>query len=342
MTITNSTISGNSADTGGGIYLAANASLQNVTITNNSAITSSGGILIDGGLQLGRSIIAGNSAPDAPDVLGNINSQGYNLIENMIGNIGGNTTGNIFHQNARLAPLGFYGGATQTHALLSGSPAINAGNTATSPTLDQRGAARIGTADIGAFELNNTANGGTFAAALPNGNQNVGYNFTLVPNNSGFTYSVTSGSLPNGLSLAGNFAGNISDEKLNSPTAIVAVSGTPTQSGTFNFAITATNGVISNVTNYSLFVLAPTAANVSVSGRVFTPDGRGLQNAVVTITDQNGAIRSSRTGSFGYYHFENVAAGATHVFEITSKRFRFAPQIVNLSEDLSELNFTAQ
>ena len=332
LTVTNSTISGNSADTGGGIYLSANASLQNVTITNNSAMTSSGGILIDGDLQLGRSIIAGNSAPDAPDILGNINSQGYNLIENMIGNIGGNTTGNILHQNARLAPLGFYGGATQTHALLSGSPAINAGNTATSPTLDQRGAARIGTADIGAFELNNTVNGGTFAAALPNGNQNVGYNFTLVPNNSGFTYSITSGSLPNGLSLTTNFA----------PTAVIAISGTPTQSGTFNFAITATNGVISNTTNYSLFVLAPTAANVSVSGRVFTPDGRGLQNAVVTITDQNGASRSYRTGSFGYYHFENVAAGATYVFEITSKRFRFAPQIVNLSEDLSELNFTAQ
>ncbi len=332
LTVTNSTISGNSADTGGGIYLAANASLQNVTITNNSAITSSGGILIDGDLQLGRSIIAGNSAPDAPDILGNINSQGYNLIENMIGNIGGNTTGNILHQNARLAPLGFYGGVTQTHALLSGSPAINAGNTATSPTLDQRGAARIGTADIGAFELNNTANGGTFAAVLPSGNQNVGYNFTLVPNNSGFTYSVTSGILPNGLSLTTNFA----------PTAVIAISGTPTQSGTFNFAITATNGVISNVTNYSLFVLAPTAANVSVSGRVLTPDGRGLQNAVVTITDQNGAIRSYRTGSFGYYHFEDVAAGATYVFEITSKRFRFAPQIVNLSEDLSELNFTAQ
>ena len=89
---------------------------------------------------------------------GTLTSEGYNLIGNNFGTITGDTTGNIVGtQNApidaRLAPLGFYGGATETHALLSGSPAINAGNTATSPATDQRGFGRNGTADMGAFEL---------------------------------------------------------------------------------------------------------------------------------------------------------------------------------------------
>jgi hypothetical protein len=56
-----------------------------------------------------------------------------------------------------LAPLGNYGGPTQTMALLPGSPALDAGSNALLPTgltTDQRGLPRIvnGTVDIGAFE----------------------------------------------------------------------------------------------------------------------------------------------------------------------------------------------
>jgi hypothetical protein len=63
-----------------------------------------------------------------------------------------------------LAPLGNYGGPTQTHALLPGSPAIDAGGTGATPT-DQRGIGVVGgTRDIGAFESQGftiTASGGT-------------------------------------------------------------------------------------------------------------------------------------------------------------------------------------
>ena len=52
-----------------------------------------------------------------------------------------------------LAPLGNYGGPTQTMALLPGSPAINAGTNGPGiPTTDQRGLGRVGAVDIGAFE----------------------------------------------------------------------------------------------------------------------------------------------------------------------------------------------
>lgn len=61
----------------------------------------------------------------------------------------------MLNQDAQLAPLGNYGGATQTHALLPNSPAINHGDNTNAPATDQRGYVRVvgGTIDIGAFEF---------------------------------------------------------------------------------------------------------------------------------------------------------------------------------------------
>ena len=61
-------------------------------------------------------------------------------------------SGDLINTNPLLAPLGNYGGTTQTHALLPGSPAINAGTSSGAPTTDQRGISRVGTTDIGSFE----------------------------------------------------------------------------------------------------------------------------------------------------------------------------------------------
>lgn len=88
--------------------------------------------------------------------------------------------------------------------------------------------------------------------------------------------------------------------------------------------------------------LVVTAASVSVSGRILTPEGSGLMNAFVMMTDAFGNTRLSRTSTFGYYRFDDVAAGEIYIFSITSKRFQFTPQVVNVTDDLSELNFTAQ
>ena len=88
--------------------------------------------------------------------------------------------------------------------------------------------------------------------------------------------------------------------------------------------------------------LAPTAAAVSVSGRVLTPTGRGLTNATVEMTEQDGGVRSARTSAFGYFRFDEVPAGQTCVLNVTSKRYAFAPQVVTVNEDLSGLIFAAQ
>jgi hypothetical protein len=82
-----------------------------------------------------------------------------------------------------------------------------------------------------------------------------------------------------------------------------------------------------------------TAAGVSVSGRVLTPGGQGLRNAVVTLTDSQGEARSVTTGSFGYFRFEDVEVGHTYAIAVQSKRFRFATRSVNVVDELTDVDF---
>ncbi len=341
LNLTNVTISGNSSSNGGGIYNSGSVTATNCTITGNTGGFGGGGVA--GGMTVRNTIIAGNSSvfSNLQDVSGGFNSQGYNLIGKTDGTNGftatGDQTGTVASPlNARLAPLGNYGGKTLTHALLGSgatpSTAINTGTTTGAPATDARGALRIGAVDIGAFEVNNTANGGTFVAILPSGRQNSGYQTQIAANNGAFSYSVSGGALPNGISLTTTFA----------PAAVVAISGTPTQSGIFNFAITTSDGINSNVTNYSLIVLAPSAASVSVSGRVLTANGLGVRNAIATITDPNGNARSVRTGSFGYFRFEDIQAGETYIIAVTSKRYQFTPRAIAVADELTDVDFIGQ
>jgi hypothetical protein len=352
LEITNSTFSGNTANRFGiGYSFSAAVKIANSTIVNNTG----GGLYKDSGtMTLVNTIVAGNGSFDVNRAGGAIATGGGNLIGSNAGaganfstagapNANGDYIGTSASQiNPLLAPLGNYGGATQTYALLSNSPALNHGNNcvitnacsislSASLTNDQRGAARQSGAavDIGAFEAD-----ATYTAVLPGGRVSQSYNTTLTANNGSFAFTQTGGMLPPGLSLTTAFA----------PGAIVAVSGTPTMAGNYSFAVTASNGVNSVTTNYSLAIASSsTAAGVSISGRVFTPDGRGLMNAFVVMRDPsgNGSARTTRTTAFGYYRFDEVQAGQTCIFTVVSKRYQFTPRIVSIFEELTDLNFTA-
>ena len=89
--------------------------------------------------------------------------------------------------------------------------------------------------------------------------------------------------------------------------------------------------------------LGSTAASVQIGGRVVAAEmkGRGVAGARVILTDMNGTTRTALTNTFGYYRFEGVAAGETYIFEVRHKRYRFAPQIVSVTEQIDNLNFTA-
>jgi CSLREA domain-containing protein len=171
--ISNSTVSGNSTKgSGGGIYNRAGLlQLRNSTVTVNTAPIGQGsgvasvGDRNDDRTEVVSSIIAGNTNSDVDFVPANGSnsfvSLGYNLIG--IGNAASvfNKVGDQTNiTNPGLAPLANNGGSTQTHALLPGSPGINAGSNPSGLTTDQRGTGfdrSVRQTDIGTFEVQNQA-----------------------------------------------------------------------------------------------------------------------------------------------------------------------------------------
>ena len=95
--------------------------------------------------------------------------------------------------------------------------------------------------------------------------------------------------------------------------------------------------------NGQFTVLGPTAADVSVSGRVLTASGRGIRNVRITLTDSSGNTKTAVSTTFGYYRFDNVTAGETYIITAKGKRYEFSPpaQVINVNEDAVDINFTA-
>ena len=189
ITITNSTISGNTAgNTGGAFRSLGNATFTNSTISANRSLGWHGGAIFhtDGVLSLSYTTIANNIGPDwAPSAIFigsyssavptliidnslitgnrwyacehwtagtvNIQSGGHNLVQDDSCNP---APSDLIVWDAQIGALADNGGPTFTHALLPGSPALDAGDNAACPATDQRGVTRPQGAqcDIGSYE----------------------------------------------------------------------------------------------------------------------------------------------------------------------------------------------
>ena len=188
LTVRNSTLSGNTAQDysygntandrsdGGGaadLYLG-NATFESCTLTGNSAPNAPGGtrggILLESGtLSLSNCIVANNGTDDLNQTGGTLSSNGTNIVRNPT-NVTGLTATDKIGVDPKTRHASNNGGATQTHALLADSPAINAGSTTL--TTDQRGIARpqYGRADVGAYEFNGTLPGSLVVTTIQDEN----------------------------------------------------------------------------------------------------------------------------------------------------------------------------
>ena len=113
---------------------------------------------------------------------------------------------------------------------------------------------------------------------------------------------------------------------------------------TFDVLAPDTSPIIGGINAYSFLVIpaGTTAASTTVGGHIVTAAGRGIARARVLMTDANGETRYALTNAFGYFRFENVEAGESYIVGVESKLYSFAPQVITISADITEINFIAQ
>lgn len=301
LTIVNSTISGNTTPgVGGGILKnGGTLTVSASTITNNSA-SSGGGIESAGTLTLNNTIAAQNTGTTThPDIeFGGgttFTSGGNNVIGNATGTtgwVGSDQTGTTASPlSALLAPLGNYGGPTSTHALLPGSPAINKGadaicnqtGTGTVNQLDQRGVARSvnGVCDVGAFE--------SYGFTLSNATGTPQQTVTNQPfvNGSGTP-------VPLGITVTANQAGAPFNEPVNGGQVTFTL---PTSGASATFATT--NGCVVTAD----CTIAPISGGVATTS---TLTANGTAGSYTAQANAAGAPVDSPTASYALQNFAPI------------------------------------
>ncbi len=319
LAISDSTISGNTSPTsGGGIYNTNNLTILRSTISGNSTNISGGGIYNAGTLNLTNSTISGNQA-----LVGNSIGGGIHNTDNSTTNLKSCT---VAFNCSNFRGGGVYNDTTNT--------SFNVQNT----IIAQNNAPSGGPDGLGDFVSNGFNLIGTNAnnTGFTNGTNDdiVGTNGTLInpllnslADNGGPTQTHELQSTSPAIDKGNSSFGVISDQRsfirfINSAAANIP-GGNNSDIGAFEFS-------------------APTAAAVGVSGKVLTPQNRGIRNAQVLLIDDNGNFRTITTGTFGYFRFSDVEIGKTYVLIVRSKSYSFAPQIITVKDDMSNLNLTAE
>ncbi|HWS89213.1 MAG TPA: Calx-beta domain-containing protein [Pyrinomonadaceae bacterium] len=364
-TLTNSTVSGNSTGTnniprprssfplGGGIFNAGNLTLNSCTVVGNTA-NGGGGISNNASslntANLRNTIVANNTSGTNPDLFGTYNSQDFNLIRTPRGaTINGTTTHNVTGVDPLLGPLQNNGGPTRTHALLAGSPAIDAGDGG-GLTTDQRGLTRpvdsvaaanaSDGADIGAFEAQAAPPGGQiqFGAASYTADEGAGGATVTVTRTGGSTGAVSvTFATADGTAKAGadypavsNFTVTFADGDTASKTVNVPVTDDLLDEPDETVVLT-----LSNPTGGATLVGTPTTATLNIADNDAAPSasvndvtvtegdaGRTPANFVISLSGPSG-----KTVSVSYFPSDGTATahGAEYDFEQGGHQVTFVP-----------------
>ena len=119
-----------------------------------------------------------------------------------------------------------------------------------------------------------------------------------------------------------------------------------TIAGNYNIAAQYGGSGNFNVSNNNGFphvqqVIGPTAAGLSIGGRIRTALGRAVSFASVTMIGADGETRYERTNTFGYYRFDDVSPD-TYVLIFRAKGFQPVSLSVNALDNVTDLNIVLQ
>jgi len=139
---------------------------------------------------------------------------------------------------------------------------------------------------------------------------------------SGGTYEITQSVIANG-------GGKSAD-------AIYAIEGTIGQHAAGSVS---SNAPYSFRAGFWQSFLTPTAATVSISGRVVTANGNPVRGSRVILTSTRGGFATTAvTSSFGYYQLEGVEVGQSYLLEVTTRGLQFEPRILSVLDELTGLD----
>jgi predicted outer membrane repeat protein len=329
LTITDSVVSGNTAaNLGGGIYATGPTTISGSTISgntaNNPAGITGGGIHNTGSLTLINSTVSGNSVPNGNQNGGGIRSEGpTSIVNSTVTNnsaAGAASAGGLFRSA---------GTVTATNSLIAANQ-----NNATVP--DTAGAFD----PASAYNLIGNVGAATgFAAA----NQNQTGTGTSVLNPLLGALGNNGGKTPTHTLLAGSPA-------IDKGTAAVV----PLAENTLPPLTADQRGMPRPFDNPSIpnapggdgsdigavELQAPTAANVSLAGRVLDGSGNPVRNALVSMTDPNGGVRTVKTNLLGDFRFEAVEVGQTWTLQVSAKGLTFDPLVLTVNEEITDLILT--
>ncbi|MFN8377756.1 MAG: Ig-like domain-containing protein [Anaerolineae bacterium] len=344
-TLNSSTINGNAAGNGGGIYNGSSLTMTNTTVSGNTASANGGGLFTDALATINISTFSANGAVTGGNVY--VNSNVPAVRNSILANAtsGGDCTGNATLTNTlsegggcgvapgvngnltgdpNLGPLVNNGGSTLTHALQTGSAAINAGSNGLIPsgvTQDQTGANRIQdtTVDMGSVEGGGSApaitvSSITRSAISPTNASSVSWTVTFSGNAAGVTASNFS------LAQSGVSGATISNVTGSNTTWTVTAS-TGAGDGTLGLNLSDATGISPAVSNAPLtgevYTIDKTAPTTAISSTATDPTNTSPIPVTVTFSESvSGFVDTDVTVTNGTV--SNFAgSNTTYTFDVT-------------------------
>ncbi len=187
----------------------------------------------------------------------------------------------------------------------------------------------------------------------PDGNPNDNIGIVNGPILTGTNYQIrfdnpadynTGGPLAGLVATIPNVVSQAGDQDSNDSDSINTANPTGSPAGTWPVISVTTGGPGAN--NHTLdggFATRPTAAHISIEGRVHTRSGSSIRNAIVRLTTNDGTVRTARTGTFGFYRIDGIEAGDTAILDVSARGYTFdiGSYVVSITDNVIEANFIA-